>query len=79
MLKKEIGLRIKAIRKSKNLSQLMLAEKADISDRLIRYVESGEKNYSLSILAKILEGLDIDFSDLFSIEGRGLNHEQENE
>lgn len=79
MLKKEIGLKIKAIRKSKNLSQLELSEKADISERFMRYIESGKKNYSLSTLSKILDGLDIGFSDLFSIKEGELNYEQENE
>lgn len=80
MLKKKIGLRIKAIRKSRNLSQLMLSEKSNISERFLRYIESGEKNYSLSTLYKILNALDIDFSNLFSTKNEGdLNHEQENE
>ena len=57
----------------------MLSEKSNISERFLRYIESGEKNYSLSTLYKILNALDIDFSNLFSTKEGDLNHEQENE
>lgn len=70
MLRRKIGKRIKFIRTCKGISQLKLAEDSGISERFIRYIECGEKNFSLEVLYRILQGLNISFCHLFrKIEG----------
>lgn len=54
---KLIGKRIKFYRKQKNISQMQLAELADLSAPYISYIETGAKKISLPALVKIAEVL----------------------
>ena len=54
---KLIGKRIKFYRNQKNMSQIQLAEKADLSAPYISYIETGAKKISLPVLIKIAEVL----------------------
>lgn len=54
---KLIGKRIKFYRKQKNMSQMQLAEKVDLSAPYISYIETGAKKISLPVLIKISEVL----------------------
>lgn len=54
---KLIGKRIKFYRNQKNMSQMQLAEKADLSAPYISYIETGAKKISLPVLIKIAEVL----------------------
>lgn len=54
---KLIGKRIKFYRKQKNISQMQLAEKAELSAPYISYIETGAKKISLPALIKIAEVL----------------------
>ena len=54
-----IGERIKQARKELNLSQTELAEKADISVPYLSNIEMGKTDFSISILIRISEALQI--------------------
>ena len=58
------------------MSQSALAERADISRRMIVGVESGEANVSLSSLDRLAAALDVSFSELVrppdAIDGRRI-------
>ncbi|MCL5409101.1 MAG: helix-turn-helix transcriptional regulator [Candidatus Omnitrophica bacterium] len=65
-IKKEIGIRIRELRKEKKLSQETLAEKAHLHPTYISSVERGERNLSLESLKKIADGLGVKMKDLFN-------------
>ena len=56
---------IKAIRKSKGLSQEELSFKADLHRTYIGMIERAEKNITLTNIEKIANALEIDIKDLF--------------
>lgn len=59
------GKKIKEIRISKGLTQLQLAEKADIGlNTLCRY-ERDERRPKLEVLEKIADALEVNLTDLF--------------
>ena len=59
------GLRIKELRKAKNLSQDALAEKADISSKYVSRIEMGQHFPTINTLIKIAEVLDVELKDFF--------------
>lgn len=61
----EVGQKIRSLRVYKGLTQEQLAEKATLHSTYIGQVERGEKNVTLVSLAKILDALDISFSEFF--------------
>ena len=61
----EIGLRIKNLRKEKNLSQEELGEKIGISKQAVSYLESGRNQISLDILNKLHTIFNISIDELF--------------
>ena len=61
---KRIGLRIKAIRLAKKLTQSSLASTCDIDIRTIQRIEKGTFNMSLQILFLISDSLEINPSEL---------------
>lgn len=65
---KLVGSNIRAIRKSLDLTQEELAERAGLQYTYIGGVERGERNVSLETLEKIIEGLGITPYELFKIE-----------
>lgn len=54
-----ISMNIKYFRKSKGLTQEMLAEKVDVSAVYISYIERGSKVPSLELLAKVANVLGV--------------------
>lgn len=62
---KELGRRIRAERTAKKMTQEELAERAGLHPTYIGQVERGEKSLTVASLEKIVEGLEISFSDLF--------------
>lgn len=62
---KQFGLRVKQIRKEKNLSQEELAEKAKVHRTYIGMIERGEKNITLTNIKKLSNGLEISIFELF--------------
>ncbi len=57
---------VRDIRKSKNLSQEQLAEKAGLHRTYIGMIERGEKNLTLSNISKIAQALETPMSELFT-------------
>ena len=53
-----LGQKIKAIRKSKGLTQQVLSELVDCSPTYISYIESGHKTMSLEMLVDIANALE---------------------
>ena len=62
---KELGRRIRAERTAKKMTQEELAERAGLHPTYIGQVERGEMSLTVASLEKIVEGLEISFSDLF--------------
>ena len=56
---KEIGERIRQVRKEKGISQAELAEMVHISTPYLSDIEHGKKNYSVSILIALIESLQV--------------------
>lgn len=56
---------LKAIRKQKGLTQVMLAELADLSPGMIGDIESGRRNPTLTTIEKISLALDVPVQQLF--------------
>ena len=52
------GRRVRVLRKSLGLSQLELADKVGIDRSYMGFIERGERNVSLEVIAKIAEALD---------------------
>ena len=65
MIKSYVGMKIKKLRTEKGLSQEKLAFKAGIDRTYIASVESGKRNISIVNLEKIVNSLDITFSEFF--------------
>ncbi|HFK1711095.1 MULTISPECIES: helix-turn-helix domain-containing protein [Bacillus cereus group] len=62
---KELGQRIRCIRKEKNLSQERLGELSSIHTNHVGAIERGEKNVTIESLIKLTNGLNITLEDLF--------------
>lgn len=65
-IKKQLGEKIKRIRKSKNITQEQLAEIIDISSRNLSGIELGNYFVKAETLEKILKALDVTTEELFS-------------
>ena len=69
MIAKQLGERIKELRKKTGLSQEKFALKIDMDRTYFATVELGKRNISLQNIEKIAKGLNITISELF--DGRG--------
>jgi transcriptional regulator with XRE-family HTH domain len=65
MITVQIGERIKELRTHKGLSQEKFALKIDMDRTYFASVESGKRNISIINLEKIINGLEISFSEFF--------------
>lgn len=63
-LDKNIASNLKRIRKAKNLSLDMMAERTGVSKSMLGQIERGESNPTVATIAKIVEGLRIPFEEL---------------
>ncbi|OBZ15723.1 transcriptional regulator [Bacillus sp. FJAT-27264] len=61
-----VGTRIRDLRKSKGLSQEVLAEKAGFNTSYIGFVERAERNISLRNLEKIAKALNVGVHQFFT-------------
>jgi len=61
-----IGKRIKELRQRKKISQIELAEMADVSETYISYIESAKKKASLSVLVSIANALNVSMDELLA-------------
>ena len=67
-IRKGLGKRIKALRKTQKLTQEELGEKAALSYKFVGEVERGEVNPSLDSLMRIANALGVTIGDLFPRE-----------
>jgi transcriptional regulator with XRE-family HTH domain len=61
---KQFGVNVRAARKELGLSQTELAQKADVSIKMISGIERGVENSSLRLLFKVAKALGVSFVDL---------------
>jgi transcriptional regulator with XRE-family HTH domain len=66
--RKELGQRIRELRKTAGLTQEELGEKAELSYKFIGELERGQVNVSLDSIARIAQALGVKIGDLFSKE-----------
>lgn len=62
---KEIGKRLKAIRQEKGLTQIEVADKAQLNSNYYSKIERGEINASPDAYAKIAKALKVTAADIF--------------
>lgn len=72
-LKKNIGRRIKELRKAKRLSQEKLAELVDIEQNTLSYIETGNNFCTAETLEKIITALEIEPAELFDFGHQKTN------
>jgi len=65
-IKISFGLRVRELRKAKGISQESLAFDADIDRTYMNSVENGKRNVSIMNVEKILQALDVSFSEFFN-------------
>jgi DNA-binding XRE family transcriptional regulator len=68
MIQKQVGLRIKEIRLSKNLSQEECAFNSELNRTYFGSVERGERNISIINLGKICDSFGISLREFFDSE-----------
>lgn len=69
-LTKRVGINIRAIRKSQNLTIDELAEKCDFQAPYLSDVERGERNITLQTLTKILDALQVEAGSVLIPESK---------
>ena len=62
---KPFGFRLKELRKERNLTQAVLAEKLDLSPNFIGMVERGERNIALDKIIKLSKVLNVSIAQFF--------------
>lgn len=67
-LDKNIAVNLKRIRKAKNLSLDMLAERTGVSKSMLGQIERGESNPTVATIAKIVEGIKVPFEEFLYIK-----------
>lgn len=65
---KKVGVRIREIRESKNLTIMELADKLDIEYNNMIRIEKGRTNPTLGTLYKICQALEIRLVDIVDVE-----------
>ena len=73
MIAKQLGEKIKQLRKETGLSQEKFALKIDMDRTYFATVESGKRNISLQNIEKIAKGLNVTISELFEGIGGDCN------
>jgi transcriptional regulator with XRE-family HTH domain len=72
-VKKELGLRVRVLRKKRGLNQMELADRCGIHWTYIGGVERGERNPTLSTMRRLAEGLNVDLPPLLGHLDKGEN------
>lgn len=73
----QTGKKIKAIRKSKKLTQKQLGDKLNVSEAMISQYERGLRNAKLETLQKIASALDVSVSDISGEVIQYFNYDDE--
>jgi len=64
-IKKKFGKKVKLLRIEKGWSQEKLALSADLDRTYIPSIEKGERNVSITVIAKIAKAFKLNVSELF--------------
>lgn len=64
----DIGVRLQAVRKGKNLSQRELAKRVGVTNSTISLIEQNKVSPSISSLKKVLDGIPISLADFFTMD-----------
>lgn len=75
----KLGLRIKELRKKRNLTQEELGESSDMNSKHLSEIERGIVNISVQSLAKIAESLGVSLMELLEVEHQKSKEELEQE
>ena len=67
---KQLGQNIVAIREKKGIKQKELSDILDMDDGSLRRIESGRTNPTTTTLLSIVDGLDIEFYELFDFSNK---------
>ncbi len=67
-IKKQLGLKIKRLRRKQGLTQEQFAEKIEIAPRTLCGIENGENFLTAETLEKILDELGVTCSELFAFD-----------
>ena len=78
MLKKVFGKNVRFYRFQRNLTQEKLAELTDLSSRYISNIENGTGNVSLDTIEIIADVLEVNYSDLFSLDTKEIKERKVN-
>ncbi|MCB1758760.1 MAG: cupin domain-containing protein [Gammaproteobacteria bacterium] len=65
----DVGAHLKAIRKSKGLSQRQLARRSGVSNGTISLIEQDKISPSIASLKQLLDGMQMSIADFFSAQG----------
>lgn len=68
ILVKKVGLKIREIRESRNMSMMDLADKLDIEYNNLIRIEKGRTNPTLGTLYKICQALEVKLIDIVNVE-----------
>lgn len=75
----DIGARIRAERKRKDLSQIVLAEKAGISVNSLRLYEGNKRQPGLSTVKRIADALGVAWHELIDLSRESMDYTKEDE
>ncbi|MDR1552279.1 MAG: helix-turn-helix domain-containing protein [Prevotellaceae bacterium] len=64
----KIGLKIRELRKEKNLSITELSDKLEIEYNNLIRIEKGRTNFTVSTLLKICKALDVKLVDIVNVD-----------
>lgn len=73
--KRQIGKKIKQLRKRLSLTQDTLAESVQISPKYLSNIEQGKENPTLDILIRLSTELKVDIGEVFAFEQDALTGE----
>ena len=78
-LTKRVGINIRAIRKSQNMTIDDLADKCDFQSPYLSDIERGERNITLHTLTKIIDALNVDAASILIPGDSNTNLQNEDE
>src|SRR6266849_7586048 len=61
-----LGTRVRELRNRRGMTRKMVAREADVSERHLAQLESGEGNVSIVLLRRIADALDVSLAELFA-------------
>src|ERR1700722_18708937 len=75
LLLRDLAQRIRALRKTRSLTRKNLSQLADVSERHLAQLESGEGNISILLLNRIATALNTSLAELFANDQQSSSSE----